>query len=419
MAKNKIFMALPLLILASFIGSDNIVVAADERLPLMHQPSLSPDGTKLAFFQGVQGEMVLRVVGLDDKKQYTLKRSRKTNFVWNGWANNDRLLFSVVQSHDRGFDENKFYITEPNEFYGIDAGDYDSTRLFSVTNQLKSPVSIFQLGEGVIRKRGESLSKALLRIPAQGDIIDMLENDPEHIITNNDEDDDNETKVRKVSVVDGSFVLMEGEKRGIVDWLTDNDNQVRYAIGNVLFNLQMSNTNENGAVPLDQETNRRTVKSARTGDMYLNPRTGSWVPALNKNWVSDDKEVVGFDSDPRYAFLKRKDGSYVLHDMIADKTVDAVAGGVPIGGLLSKSRSVFDNSIAGYRDATGDHYFDEYYAQVQITVDSLFNDGYSQIVSAVPDIQKFVIYNKPTSSDGAFYILDLSVGSMSKVSNRY
>ena len=107
--------------------SSDIPVDTFAQLPVMDGAKLSPDGTHLAYLRPHQGRTHLAIEDLSPGgKTVIVPPVENLDFKWVRWANDDRLVFSMIFYSKRGFTE----VTE--------------TRLLAVDRDGKNATSIIR-----------------------------------------------------------------------------------------------------------------------------------------------------------------------------------------------------------------------------------------------------------------------------------
>ena len=71
----------------------------------------------------------------------------------------------------------------------------------------------------------------ILQAQFQDNVIDFLRHDPEHILVSVDADLDGEDEVRLVQIKNGNYREIGQDFRGIQNWYTDMDGNLRIADG--------------------------------------------------------------------------------------------------------------------------------------------------------------------------------------------
>lgn len=122
-------------------------------LPTVYDAAISPDAKRVALFLNVEGSYGIVVVDLSDtdKKPPFAMLGKTVKPEWIKWANNDRILASVWQS-----DKDRTTPFTAGAIYTLDANTLKGKYL------VKPPRGLFR--------------------QFNNDVIDFLEDDPDHIL---------------------------------------------------------------------------------------------------------------------------------------------------------------------------------------------------------------------------------------------
>lgn len=183
------------LVLAFNVYAENLPVAAFGKLPQSQQVKLSPDGNKIAFINNIAGNTMIGVTDLVEAKTRYLVNTDNQKFKigWYLWANNDLLLVSADY---------------PVQRRGL---KYTEARL------LKVHVDGKEAFESVFKSRKSE------RVPQfQNNIIDLLPDEPNHILMSLDLKVSNQPDVYKLNLTNNrkrKFIYRG--KSHIYNWMTD------------------------------------------------------------------------------------------------------------------------------------------------------------------------------------------------------
>ena len=102
-----ILLALPLSLIGAEPSEGKSAYEAFSSLPTYWTPSLSPDGTKIAFVQNVEQEEAFAMLATFDlekgEKHYLLRSdNERVKINWYNWVNNERLVVSARYETRRG-----------------------------------------------------------------------------------------------------------------------------------------------------------------------------------------------------------------------------------------------------------------------------------------------------------------------------
>lgn len=179
------------------------------RLPAFQGLKLSPNGDRLAFVQNTMidnGTAILKVFDFKEKKQHLIVSSDnvKVKINWYKWANDNVLLVSA--RYETRSQAQRFYQTR---LHKVDLASDD-------------------LGlQKVIRPRRRFNSSASHLSQFQDSVIDIIPNDPDHILMQVDYDLQASPSVYRVNINTARPIRVEKAKLHIRNWITDQQNVVR------------------------------------------------------------------------------------------------------------------------------------------------------------------------------------------------
>lgn len=385
------------------------VWAADGDPISMAKPAISPDGKNVAFLKDINGTLSLVVLDLNNGTQSAMSAPSGFDIYWHAWASNEKLLLSFANLPEG---------VKPSD----DLSDVspEVTRLASVDKNLQSMVNLFKLSPREIRA-GLTRGMAEGRIKIQGDVIDILANDPGHILVNVDTSErrQNQSHVRMVDISNGDFTKVRSMQSNVRHWQTDQSGNVRLGTGvtGIIAAVDstgpLSDRTVNLALEIDNDAERNNQHVS-----YYNPETNEKINISNQSWVNEGGKVLAFSQDPHMAYILTKNNSIILQDLVNDRKVNTVAQSGVRGLIYSHSMPPNTGALLGYKDASGDHYFDANYAGLQQTVNGIFQGNMVHIVSAAEGVGKFIIYAE-TENGGSYFLLDMARGGIDKLSDRY
>lgn len=194
------------------------------KLPMVMQPQFSPDGKFIAYttslYDGRKTVIAHPITGMAKGKTIVLPHIDSADVAYFLWANNDVLL--VVYT---------FYGT--NIFYkGLHV---EQSRLVAASlrdgayNLIKASKEQQRKFRNSVTRRSEKSAFAA----SQGNIIDLLPGDPDHILVAMDNNMTGKIGVRKIDVATGDFTIVQNGRKNIYEWMTDADHDI--ALGYSLF----------------------------------------------------------------------------------------------------------------------------------------------------------------------------------------
>lgn len=186
------------------------------KLPFVFSPKLSPNGKFVAYistaFSGRKSLLAHPVSGLEKGKTMFLPHVKQADISSFVWANDDVLLVTY-----------SYY--GPNSLYR--SIQLEQTRLVAASLKDGS-YNLIKASKDQKRKfrdsrTGQSSNTAFSAI--QSNIVDLLPDDPEHILLAIDDDLDGDIDIRKIEVATGDYSVIQKGRKGIYRWLTDQNNE--------------------------------------------------------------------------------------------------------------------------------------------------------------------------------------------------
>ncbi len=229
------------------------VFAALPQVSLLRQ---SPNGEKVAFLSSIQGRKVMIVQKLDGSDRYIQPPIEEADIYSFRWANDDRLLvmyeLTIIRNEYTAFERTETRLAAIN----ADGSDFE---------WVVRPSKI---------KNGTGLGAMHDNPMWQTDIIDMLEDEPNHILLAVDGDFNNQDEIRKIDIRNGKFKVLEDGFRGVQRWMTDSKGEPRFGWG------------------VWQEDRIAYWKNADDG----------WVQVTNQDWYKN-YDFFGFDDTPDHMII--------------------------------------------------------------------------------------------------------------------
>jgi dipeptidyl aminopeptidase/acylaminoacyl peptidase len=170
-------------------------------LPDVYDAAISPDGTQIAMIVNIRGEYGVRVLTLgasgEGLRAVLLGEGVKPG--WIKWANDDRVLVGLWQSEK--------YRATPitmSFIYTLDATDMTG-RILVETNE-------------ILRQNN-------------ADVIDFLEDDPDHVLMAFSDENQLLKEVHRVDVNNGRYRVVQRARAGVQNWYTDRSGELRVGQG--------------------------------------------------------------------------------------------------------------------------------------------------------------------------------------------
>ena len=173
-------------------------------LPKIYDAAISPDGSEIASIINYQGNYLIRVASLNNKlgeqpRMLKLEKGVKPSYI--KWGNNKQVLVSLWQSQKVGH----IPVT--------------STYLYTFDTVAEKGKILVKPPRGYFRQYNAN-------------VIDWLEDDPNHILMAYDRDTNNDKPaIYKVNIATGHDKSIQRGIGGILDWYTDANGEPRIGIG--------------------------------------------------------------------------------------------------------------------------------------------------------------------------------------------
>lgn len=379
MPRFFVVLCMSLCIFSSF--AEILPLEAFGKLPDAQSVELSPNGKQIAFIRNVDGSSLIGVTDLAKQKtHYILKTdNEKFKIGWFVWANDNLLLVSSdypVYSNGVAYTESRLLKLNPK--------GQDGT--------LK-PVIAPKIG-GYNQKKDHIAQ-------FQNKIIDMLPEDPDHIMMSVDFDIPGKPSVYLVDLSKKTTrsLVMAG-KSNIDGWLTDQQHRVRLGFG------------------IDD-----TKKFYRLFDLATETWRTIWEYEI---FDAPDITPLGFGLDPNFLYISADyEGRYTLFKVdvsknelprelvVADPQYD-------IEGPLIYSNVTHD--VIGIHHSGhegGKIFFDKSYREFQDKLNQALPNSFNSVVSYSADERKYILFNSSSTSPGAYFVGDKDQKTMDFLLEEY
>jgi hypothetical protein len=304
----------------------DLPVEAFSRLPSIKSPALSPDGSKIAYLKNVENPDLTLLIYIDLKSgefKTLLQTDNLTNQIrWFKWANNETVLLAAKFSRHMNTEK-----VDHTQLLAIDVGA-EQTKQRRLIN-----------ASTIYSRRHYSQH--------EDKVIDLLRDDPTHILIALDAENANLPSVFKLNINTAKANKVENHKLKIRQWMTDQQGFVR--LGSAL-------NYKTGAAKI----------FVRKGDNQ------NWQILFQYNSLEDAPvTALGFDKNPNILYytqynndkkaLYKVDLSTDIHQLVfADKDYD-------VDGALIYSKKT--RSVIGIHHISGNIYWDESRKSLQQRLD--------------------------------------------------
>lgn len=349
------------------------------RLPDVSQLKLSPDGKHIASIvryelDSLNKGVLVHLFNVDSKKKTLLMKTNNKRFKlnWLKWANNDTLLVSARY---------------PSRVFGTATV---STRLLKID---------IETGDN-----GNAIPSSFLRkqsfVPIiQDSIVDILPNDPDHILVALRTSREPGTAVYRINLSKNRAKRIQHAKSYVFDWFTDRQNNLR---GSLYF----------------KDT---TIKiSSRQDD------SKKWRELFQYESISDDaKQILGFGHNPNTLF-------YLAYDQGKQAVFKADISQKPLKPELVYAHPEYDVSgsliysptqkkVVGITNSVGYgfHFWDQSYKAMQNGLNKALPDTDNKILSISMNERRAIVGASSDADAGAYYIWDRDKKTLDAIALKY
>jgi dipeptidyl aminopeptidase/acylaminoacyl peptidase len=328
-------------------------------------PTLSPDGTKVAFVTRTQNMRLLMVIDLVKRNRTGLMPATVNSFdvTYCRFKGDDRLLCGL-----RGTQ--------------WDSGQpYSVSRLVSVdVTGTKKPRVLVQNGE-----QGGS--------QFQDRILDWQVNDPKHVLIELSGDGDPFPNVHSLDVESGLMSVVQRSRQPILGWTTDRAGVVRFGFG---------------------YDDKKETYITRDGP------DAPWRTLAKFDWGNSDFDVVGFGPVPGTLLVSayHNGRSAIFEQDLGEKSDRQLLfanGEVDVGDPLYWPS---DQRIVGFTyetDRVHHKFFDEKAESLYRSIDTALPDAENEVVGASSDGGKLLIASYADVRPSNYYVLDTSKGKLLRI----
>jgi dipeptidyl aminopeptidase/acylaminoacyl peptidase len=362
------------LYLSFAVFAESLPVEAYGKLPVASQMRLSPDGNHIAFIRNHDGNSY---VGVIDRLKKTTKfvintDNEKFKIGRVQWANNDILLVSAhypVHKMLRKYTEARLYKIR------IDGSE--------------------KMRQVSIPKNGERVAQY------QNTIIDILPNEPNHILMEIDYQSGNKPDVYKIDLKrkNSRSRIVRG-RENISHWMTDQQHRVRLGFGidetRIFYSLY------------DLKTNK--WRKIWDYEIFDAPDITPLGFALNPNEL-----YIRADHQGHYAIftvdLSKKDLPRAL--VYADKKYD-IEGSLIYSNLTNDVIGVYHGESESNKV-----YFNSSYEKFQLALNKVIPNSSNNITSFSHNERQYILHSTSKESAGRYYFGDRDSGELTALIDEY
>ncbi|GHF19859.1 peptidase S9 [Kordiimonas sediminis] len=347
------------------------------QLPDFESPKLSPDGTFLAFSMDVKGRRHIRVQSLDGSEAFIIPPIDNADINRVMWANADRLLI-VYRLTDRARG-----ITTQLDMTRLAAIDKDGQNFAWIVK----PRPRSKAGKDRISRDTGLIGQI------QDNIIDLLPDEPNHILLSIDSDLNGRAEIRYIDIRDGSFREQNDGRDGVQRWYADANHEVKLGTGYNRLN------------------DYKVYFKQANGD-YLDLETQDWYQYYNVEGLTIEDDVIyatGPGEHGREALVKINVGTgQVIETLFDDEQYDAYT-------VIEHPST----GIAAGVSYTDDHfrykYFDPELAKVQRTIDSALKGRVNRIINKARDKEIYIILSTTPTDPGVYFFYDRTAKKLNQI----
>lgn len=262
-------------VFSSWSSAKPVPVEYYSRLPAIYDAAISPDGNWLATIVDNGGVYILRVFNLVDTSDTKIRASSLEKGVtvnWVSWANNDQLLLSTQQTTKRVgnvFNSGFLFVT-----------DKDVTNMKLV---LDPHIDI------------QAVQRTSIARQFNNRVLDMLPEDPDHILMAFGADDNFNVGVHKMNIKTRKYKRVKRGSLVVQTWVTDLRHEVRVGQGR-------------------KDRNGKYQMTIRAAD------SNKWYDVNEYPGLTAQTKVFGFTKDPNEMLI----GSYAGEDTLGLFVYDLV-----------------------------------------------------------------------------------------------
>jgi dipeptidyl aminopeptidase/acylaminoacyl peptidase len=328
-------------------------------------PTLSPDGTKVAFVTRTQNTRLLMVIDI-------VKRNRT------GILPASVETFDLTSCHFKGDDK---LLCGFRGTQWINGEPYPVSRLVSVdVSGTKKPRVLIQNGS-----QGGS--------QFQDQILDWQLDDPKHVLIALSGDGDPFPNVNALDITTGLTSVVQRSRHPILDWTTDRDGVVRFGFG--------------------YDEKKQTYIARDSAD-------APWRTLAKFDWGDEDFNVIGFGPTPGTLLVgANHNGRQAVFEMDlsekADRQLLFANREVDVGTALYWPA---DRRIIGFSyetDRVHRMFFDAKAEALYGSIDRAIPDSDNDVVGASRDGTKLLIASQADVHPSNYYVLDTTNGKMLRI----
>ena len=352
-------------------------IEAFSSLPFIESLKLSPNGEYLAGIIYNGDDIMLQMQKLYSQEKHILFKfsNKQYKLRWFDWANDKSLLMGIL------------FVDQPN------------SKRVKRTRLLRIDLDGLKVTE--INKR--LTMDSFIREPEtliRDDIIDLLPDDPDHVLINGYLEVRSFSSVYKLNLYTGNRNCVKIFEPPITKWIADKQGRIKVGIGFKNSNIKI--------IACESEGNHwRTLWEFKIF------KDNIMLPLC----IGNDPNILFLRSDHqgKNAIFKVD-----LRDMSLNRTLVASNSECDIDGELIYSSKHHDVVGINYTMEPGrQFYWNNIYENLQKTIDKALPEKLNTIVSTNRDETKYIVFSTNSVCPGSFYLVDIENRSFIKIANTY
>ncbi len=332
-------------------------------LPYFAGAELSPSGDAIAHFVPHKGKNAVLYQNMDGSDRGLIPAPDDMVVDAFYWANDDVLLVKLGALMDRRVFRGKSY----------------NTRVYSFHRQTQKFVWL-----GQPETQFKSVPNKQVQISSQFErIVDFLPNDPNRILMQMDFDLDGFPEVFRVDVTNGRRKKIRRQKRGVQDWYTDTQSEIRLGVG---------------------------YDKSKWFGTYKAPN-GNWKNLKNVDWA-DRANIEGFSEDPNNIYVSGlsehgRRAIYLL-DVTTGKVVKEIFShpDYDAAGIVAHPLTGYPAGVRFIDDYSRIKYFDKDLDRMQRSFNKAMPTAVNTIIDMAKDKPYYLLYSHNDQMPGDYYLYD-------------
>ncbi|UTW59609.1 S9 family peptidase [Kordiimonas sp. SCSIO 12603] len=340
---------------ASVLAKDKIIpVEAFSKLPNISQPKLSPSGTKLGFFIDLKGKSALFVQNIDGENPKVIPAPANTSIEAFYWKTDNIMILTSGGTSKRDEFRTKVHETRVQSY------DLKKNKLRWLAKPKKNK-----------------------RMSQNERIVDLLLDDPDHVLLQMDFELDGASTVYKANVHSGKYRSVKPARQGIQNWFTDYSSEVRLGTG------------------FSGETFNIRFKNAK----------GEWQDLSNTDWYQK-YTFEGFTTDPNIIYVSGQTD----HGTNGLFTLDLQSGEIVESLFIHEmvdmdfiTLNPITNKPAGVTYTTDfqhTKYFDKTLSKIQRSIAKALKSKNVTLISSARDRELYMFVLSNDTDPGSYYVYD-------------